>query len=536
MRPHRRIGQMAYAGPTPLHSWAVSAPFRMAELLGGLSLACDLANGNPPEKAIRTVVLAVEVGRRTGAPHPDLRDAYYVNLLRYLGCTAFAHEESARYGAGDDIAVRRTMAMADVTDPVGTLGRIVRGIGPGAAAVERVRAVARLVGDGVAMTRHAHAQCEASIRLAEVMGVGPGVTSALGFICERWDGRGAPGRVAGEALPLAMRLHHLADQVELAFHRDGREAAIALARRRSGGALDPALARAFLRDADELLDTIDQPTVWERFLALEPGAPYSLPPERIDDVARAFAAFADLKSGYTLGHSTGVARLAEAAATGAGHPDEERAQLRRAALLHDLGKVSVANTVWDKPGRLNVAEWERVRLHAYWTERALWQAPPLRPLAQLAGGSHERLDGAGYHRALPGAMLARAGRLLAAADAYHAMTEPRPHRPAMTPEQAARTLLDDVTAGRIDRDAAHAVLDAAGQPAARATGGWPAGLTDREVEVLRHVARGASNKQVAVALDISAKTVQHHVAHVYAKIGCASRAAAALFAIEHGLL
>lgn len=508
---------------------------RMAELLGGLTLACDVASANPPEKAMRTVVLAVELGRRHGVAEPELRDAYYVNLLRYLGCVGFAHEEAHRYGAGDDIATRALMGMADFGDPVGTARRIVSRLGRGGALVDRVRAVARILGDGVAVEQHAHAQCDASIRLAEMTGMGGRVTDALRFICERWDGKGFPAHARAEEIPIAMRLHHVADLVELALHRVGAEAAIALARRRAGGAMDPHLVDTLLANAGELIALIDGPSVWERFLAVEPRPHLIAGPGRIDDVARAFACFADLKSVWTLGHSTGVAELASRAGAACGLPADELIQLRRAALLHDIGRVSVANGVWDKPGRLTVAEWERVRMHAYWTERALWQARPLRPIAQLAAGSHERADGAGYHRALPGAMIGKPSRLLAAADAYHAMREARPYRPALTAAAAARALLDDVAAGRFDREAAAAVLDVSGAPAPRLPC-WPKGLTDREVEVLRLVARGKTNKEIGGVLGISARTVQHHVAHVYDKIAVSSRAGAALFATEHGLL
>jgi HD-GYP domain-containing protein (c-di-GMP phosphodiesterase class II) len=509
---------------------------RMAELLGGLSLACDVADAFPAEKVMRSVVLAVEVGRRHGIGDGDLRDAFYVTLLRYLGCTAFSHEEAHVYGGGDDRNTRSVMAMADAADKVGTLRAVVTGIGREGRLPARARAVARILGDGVAIERHARAQCEASIRLAERAGMWPSVTAALGFVCERWDGQGAPRRAEAEAIPVAMRLAHLADVVEIALHREGREAAIAVARRRAGGQLDPRLCRTFLDHAHELLDAIDGASVWERYLEVEPAPRLQVARSRIDDVAAAFAAFVDVKSTWTLGHSTGVATLAGRAAAASGLPDAERALLVRAALLHDLGRVSVANGVWDKPGRLSTAEWERVRLHAYWTERVLWQAPVLRPVAQLAGGAHERLDGAGYHRALPGGLLGRPARLLAAADAYHAMREARPHRPALDADAARRALLDDVASGRFDRDAARAVLEAAGERISKVPSSWPCGLSDREVEVLRAVARGASNKEIGAALGISAKTVQHHVAHVYEKIGCSSRAAAALFATEQGLL
>ncbi len=513
----------------------VEGSFRLAELLGGLTLACDVANANAPEKALRTVVLAVEIGRRHGVAEPDLRDAYYVNLLRYVGCVGFAHEEAHVYGDGDDIGTREVMGMADAADPLGTVRRIVTRIGRGGTVAGRVRAVANMLGDREVVGLHSYAQCDASQRLSDMAGMGPRIGAALRFVCERWDGKGHPAHVAGDAIPVAMRLHHLADLIELALQRGGRASAIRLAHRRSGGQLDPHLTRTFLDHADELLAMVDGPSCWDRYLAVEPTPHLTAGPTRIDDVARAFACFADLKSTWTLGHSMGVAELADRAAQAMGLPAEERTALRRAAWLHDLGRVSVANGVWDKPGKLTVSEWERVRMHSYWTERALWQARPLRPLAQLAGGAHERVDGGGYHRSLPGVALGRAARVLAAADSFRAMREDRPYRAALDENAATRALLDDVASGRLDRDAARAVLDAAGARAPRMPG-WPCGLTDREIEVLRLVARGGSNKEIGMHLGISARTVQHHVAHLYAKIGVGSRAGAALFATEHGLL
>jgi putative nucleotidyltransferase with HDIG domain len=250
-------------------------------------------------------------------------------------------------------------------------------------------------------------------------------------------------------------------------------------------------------------------------------------------VAEAFAHFVDIKSPFTLGHSTGVARLVSAAAEALGLPDRDG--LRIAALLHDLGRVSVPNGIWDKPGKLNPAEWERVRLHAYQTERILSQTPLLAGHAQLAGQHHERADGSGYHRGV--SQLSRAARLLAAADAYHAMTEERAHRPAHPPAAAAKILVEEARAGRHDREAVEAVLAAARHgAAARVRGGWPAQLSDREVEVLCLLARGLSNKQIGARLFISARTVQHHVAHIYEKTGVSTRAAAALYAVENELM
>jgi putative nucleotidyltransferase with HDIG domain len=280
------------------------------------------------------------------------------------------------------------------------------------------------------------------------------------------------------------------------------------------------------------LAVVAAPSVWEPFLAAEPEPFTTIDPARIGQVAEAFAHFVDVKSPFTLGHSTGVARLASAAAEALGLAAEE---IRIAALLHDLGRVSVPNGIWDKPGPLNPAERERVRRHAYETERILSHTPLLARHAEVAGLHHERPDGSGYHRGV--SKTPKAARVLAAADAYQAMTEERAYRRARPPGEAAKVLADEARAGRHDREAVEAVLAVAGQrTAGRLRGAWPAGLSEREVEVLRLLARGLSNKEIGARLFISARTVQHHVAHVYGKTGIATRAAAAVYAVENDLV
>jgi DNA-binding CsgD family transcriptional regulator len=243
-------------------------------------------------------------------------------------------------------------------------------------------------------------------------------------------------------------------------------------------------------------------------------------------LARAFADMVDLLTPFTLGHSAGLARLAGEAPRLLRLPDGDADLLRRAALLHDLGRVAILGGVWEKPGPLTSTQWEQVRLHPYHTERILSRSTALEPLARVAGMHHERRDGSGYHRGASGAEIPALTRLLAAADAYQ----------AMTPEAAARELEAATRAGRHDPECARAVLQAAGQHPSPSRNPWPAGLSDREVGVLRLVARGLSNRQIADTLVISPRTAEHHVQHVYTKIGASTRAAAAMFAMEHGLL
>jgi HD-GYP domain-containing protein (c-di-GMP phosphodiesterase class II) len=301
---------------------------------------------------------------------------------------------------------------------------------------------------------------------------------------------------------------------------------------RAGHAFDPAVADCLVRDARRIL-ALDDGSCWERVLGLEPGPPLVLKGEAVDRALAAVGDFADLVSPYLVGHSAGVARLAERAGALAGLPDRDVVLLRRAGFVHDLGRVAVPGRVWQKPGPLTADEWERVRLHAYHSERVLSRSPFLAPIASVAGAHHERLDGSGYHGGHTAATLSLSARVLAAADAYHAMTEPRSHREPLATAQAAETLGREAGTGRYDADAVAAVIEAAGQPVPRIE--RPAGLTEREAEVVGLLARGLQTKQVGRVLGISTKTADRHVQNAYRKIGVSTRAAAAVFAMEHGL-
>jgi HD-GYP domain-containing protein (c-di-GMP phosphodiesterase class II) len=256
--------------------------------------------------------------------------------------------------------------------------------------------------------------------------------------------------------------------------------------------------------------------------------------EAIERALAAMGDFADLHSPYLVGHSRGVAEVAGAAARLCGFSPADLATTTRGGLVHDLGRVAVPIRIWHKAGPLSPDDWERVRLHAYHAERVFTRSPFLSRLAPAAAFHHERLDGSGYHRGAAAAEITRPARLIAAADAYHAMTEPRPHRPVRSPKEAAEILGEEARARRLDADAVGAVIEASGQRAPRIK--RPAGLTEREVDVMKLLARGYQTKQVARALRISAKTADRHIQNAYTKIGVSTRAGATLFAIEHGLV
>ncbi len=267
----------------------------------------------------------------------------------------------------------------------------------------------------------------------------------------------------------------------------------------------------------------------------EPALAVVLSGERFDAALEAIANFADLKSPYLLGHSKAVADLAGDAAAGLGLAETEVRALRRAGLVHDLGRLGVSNAIWDKRGPLGAGEWERVRIHPYLTERMLHASNSLAPLGAIAVQHCERLDGSGYPHGLSGVAISRAARILGAADAYRAMREPRPYRPERSAEDAAGELRAEVKQGRLDAQAVDAVLSVVGHRVPLRRGG-PSGLTAREVEVLRLLAQGLSNKEIAARLVISPKTAGNHIEHIYTKIDASSRATASLFAMQHGLL
>jgi HD-GYP domain-containing protein (c-di-GMP phosphodiesterase class II) len=304
-------------------------------------------------------------------------------------------------------------------------------------------------------------------------------------------------------------------------------------RERSGKAYDPKIAEAFARSSERIFAATGAPAIWDATLAIEPGRPTCVSGEQVDVAVRAMGEYVDLKSRFTRGHSAGVSELAEAAARKLRLPDVKA--VAWAGHLHDLGRMGVFAMVWDKHEPLSDGEWERIRLLAYHTDRILARVTSLGPAAAIASADHERLDGSGYHRRLPAAAITPASRVLAAADVYHAMTERRPHRAALTPERAADELRQEARRGRLDGEAVEAVLSSAGHKA-RSRPERAGGLSDREIEVLRLVARGLTNKEVASALDISVKTAGHHLENIYGKLGVTTRSAAALFAMQHDLL
>ena len=505
---------------------------RAAEVVAALSLGTDLGMGFALEHGLHATLVAMRLGERLGVDSETARQTYYGCLLFYIGCTADAEVSAELF---DEDALATHFAPVMFGSPVQTMVGVLRALaGPTAPSPMRVALAAGRLPRAVRGHRaHIAALCEVAQMLTDRLGLPAGVRGLFADLTERWDGKGEPGRCRGEEIPLPIRIMQVARDATFQCVLGGPDHAARVVRERAGHAFDPAIAGVLADLAGDILADDSNSSAWAETLAREPVPWFMLAGEQIDRALSAVGEFTDLLSPYLVGHSAGVADLSADAARRCRLPDPDVVALRRAALVHDVGRVAVPARIWQKGGPLSADEWERVRLHAYHSERILCRSPFLAVLTPSATSHHERLDGTGYHRGASAAELGLPARLLAAADAYHAMIELRPFREALSPQQAARTLGDEARAGRLDAEAVGAVLETAGHHAPRL--GQPAGLTEREVQVVALLARGQQTKQVARALGISAKTADRHVQNAYAKIGVSTRAAAAVFAMQHGL-
>ncbi len=506
---------------------------RLAEPLTGLSRIADIGFGLEIGSALRSCVLATHLARSLDLPDDDVRAAFYTALLHHVGCVGYAHETAQLFGDEllANIAGGRTDA-ASTRDLFATfLPTLTRGKPPLERARVSVAALTKGASWGAAYTTTA---CEVGRDAARRLLLPENVQSSVFHVYDLWRGKARPDELSGDDIPVGARIARLTGVAVIFESIGGPDMAVQAVRRRAGGMLDPGLADRFANHATEWFAHLAESDTRTAVLDLEPQPVVMVPDIRM--VAEVFADLVDLKSPYLLGHSRAVATLGRGAADLIGLPAVTRTDLDIAGLLHDVGRVAISNAVWDKPGPLSTDEWELVRLHPYHSERILAGSSALAPVAPLAGRHHERLDGTGYHRGATAEDLSTSARILAAADCYRTLTEPRPHRAALEPEHATQHLLDQAANGTLDMDAVRAVLSVAGHSPPITGPRRPNGLSDREVEVLALVARGLSNTEIASRLVISRRTAEHHVQHIYAKLGVSSRAAVTLFAVEHHLL
>jgi HD-GYP domain-containing protein (c-di-GMP phosphodiesterase class II) len=517
---------------------ATAEPASLAELLCALSFASDTGMGQQMEHGLKTAWLGLQLADALGLPLADRQAIYYGSLVKDAGCTACAAFFVLFFG-GDDIAPRRDCLLNrpdSVRDAVTWFWRHA----PEAALTERVsRFFAFMTECRPAMTESITAHCEVGEMFARRFGLPDSVLAAVRFSWERWDGTGLAYGLPGPRVPVTARIIHLTQVIQIAHFVGGPAAARSVARDRRGGDFDPDLVDVLLALAErpDFWTVLEMDSAQACILEMCPPTGFdALTESQLDTACEVLADFADVKSRLTWNHSCEVAEAALGIGRRLGLNDSELRDLRRAALAHDLGKAALPVGILDKGDRLSASEWERFRLHPYYTERVLARVGPLRHLAPTAGAHHEWLNGQGYHRQLVGEQIPPGGRILAVADTYATLRNAGPG--PVDPEQVLRSIQPRVGA-QLD-DTCYAALQewltgAPARPAAAARTP-PSALTPREQEVLRLVGEGRTNRDIAQALVLSEKTVEHHLDHIYDKLGVSCRTAAVVSALHHGLV
>jgi HD-GYP domain-containing protein (c-di-GMP phosphodiesterase class II) len=500
---------------------------RRVEILAMLSLATDLGMGLPFEHGLRSTLIAVRLADHLKLEPANRARVFDVCLLYYLGCTADAADTSELFG--DEVAMHRRIASVAFGSPAQIARASLPLLGSNRSLPGRLSLYTRMPLVMRQMREGARAHCEVGELIGARLGLAGDSQADFRYLYESWRGNGFPGHAKGEQIPLPVRVAQVARDADVQHGLGGIQQAAAVVAGRAGRMFDPDVASAFAANAASLLADIDSESAWDAVVAADPDS-VTLAGPALDQAMETVADFVDLKSPCARRHSRTVAALAADAAERLGL---DRDRLYWAGLTHDLGRVAVSAGVWTKPGPLSSAQREEVRLHPYYTERILARLS-LPGLASCAAAHHERLDGSGYHRAVRSADLSAPARVLAAADVYAAMADDRPYRPRYAPSAIADAIRDQATAGALDPAAAAAVLEAAGHICPKVS--RPAGLSDREVEVLALLSTGLATKQIGARLGISAKTADRHIQNIYAKIGVSTRAAAALVAMQHGLV
>lgn len=493
----------------------------------------DLGTGQPTEHGLRTCLVAMRLAKALGVTDEVAREVFYVSLLRFLGCSADAHVVAEEAGV-DEARFFAGMAPVAMGSPREALGSLIRLVAEGAPLPRRLLTFARMVADSSGEERLLEAHCEVAARLATEMSLPESVVYALSVAYARWDGRGVPRGVAGEQIPTSVRVAIVARDVELWARETSGEATAQVLTRRRGHAYDPEVVDAALAIGCEALRSSDD-DLWDVVLDLEPQPLIELAGPAIARAVEALADFADLKNPMLTGHARRVARLAAAAGESAGLGSDETETLTRAAFLHDLGMIAVPAPFLGATTFDSTTDWEQFRLHPMWTQRILTRCTGFEPAGLAAGRHHEFLDGSGYPAGIRGDEDQVAG-LLACAEFFEESTAPGRGRPGKDGATVAAEMVDLASRRALVSDHVKAVLAATEEPMPVMDVARPAGLTEREVDVLMLLAQGSSNREIADSLRISPKTVGTHVEHLYAKAGVNSRAAATLFAVQNGLL
>lgn len=510
---------------------------RRADLLMVLAYATDLATGQSRDFALRSCVVAMRLAEAMNLGTELRRQVYTQAILRYVGCNADTHLLASAFG--DEIALRQDLAITDLGNHA-ALGQIFvkafhrqfADLPPDRLQAAVQQGLAEAIGISVPILA---GHCEVAGRIGQRLGLDTDMQANLGQLYERWDGKGLPKGLSGHNVRLPVRIVTLAqDAVALAGAQGVERMREEIAARRDGP-YEAALVDLFLGNPDRFLAGSE--VTRERILALEPEPQAYLDEGACEEAFVAIADMIDMRMPFTLGHSRAVAALGDAAGRCLGLPEDDVRAIRWAGYVHDLGELAVPVSTWMLDRPFSPREADSAQLHPYHGEKALaCLGAGGRAVAGLVLRHHERLDGSGYHRYAKAPDLSPAARILAAAEAYCTALEDRPHRPGLGAQAAAARLRDLVRAGKLCADGTEAVLTAAGQASRRAGAPGLEGLTPREFEVLRQIASGLTAKQAGAVLGISPKTAENHIQNLYAKIGVSTRAGAALYALERGLV
>ncbi|HEY1042358.1 MAG TPA: HD domain-containing phosphohydrolase [Telluria sp.] len=425
---------------------------KLSELIGALSYALDITEGQPPGHCIRCCWIGLQIGHDLRLESADLWELYYTLLLKDLGCSSNAARICELY-LTDDLEFKRDFKLVGDSLPQ-VLAFVLQHTGLKAGLAERFRSVLTILRDGPAIAQELIAtRCQRGAEIARLLRFPDRVADGIYSLDEHFGGGGKPARLAGESIPLYSRIALLAQVVDVFHTTGGREAALEEARRRAGTWFDPALVSAFERVAatDDFWHPLTSPDLDEAVLALEPaGFSVLLDDDYLDDIAAAFGKVVDAKSPYTSGHSARVALYADLIAENLGVPVARRRWLKRAALLHDVGKLGVSNSVLDKAGSLDRDEWEAVRKHAEYTGTILTRIRAFSELGPIAAAHHERLDGKGYPAGLSAEDITIETRIITTADIFDAITAERPYRGAV-PVANALEMMEKIVGTAIDQ-------------------------------------------------------------------------------------
>jgi HD-GYP domain-containing protein (c-di-GMP phosphodiesterase class II) len=511
----------------------VAAPVNLAEMIASLSLATDLGLGLPEEHVLRQTVIGSRLAALAGLDLDEQAAIFYVSLLAWVGCIADSHELAHWFG--DDRQIRGDSYQVDKVG-LPMMRMMLSHVGAGSGPVRRMTVLGRFLGGGFRDAVNGFVtHCQTTGNIAERLGLDDRVRRGLPQAFERWDGKGVPGTHCGDQIEQAMRIVQIADDTEVFCRLGGQPAAVEMLLSRRGTEFDPDLVDLLIAHVEEVLGDLDSVDAWALVINGCRPLDRTLDDAELESALEILADYGDLKSPWYLGHSRAVSDLAARTAGAAGLPPEDVILIRRAGLVHRLGAAGVSTGIWNKPPPYSSSEAERLRTVPYLTERTLSRQPGLARLGAVAGMCHERMDGSGYPRGLSGAAVPVPARILAAADYYQTLAEDRPGRVALDERARADACAAEVDGGRLDGVAVHAVLEAAGHKVRRRVR-QVAGLTAREMEVLELLVRGLSNKEIAARLTVSSRTAATHIEHIYTKTGVSGRGAAAMFALQHGLV